>query len=90
MGFSSVGGAPVGGAAIPRQAQRRRGITACATASCLVPEDYVRHLEYKGQEVALQSESKGYRFKLTPPVLVTVLHGNARAVRSVVPLNVAP
>jgi hypothetical protein len=54
----------------------------------------VRHLEYKGQEVALQSESKGYRFKLTPPVLVTVLHGdvrgNARAVRSVVPLNVAP
>jgi hypothetical protein len=30
----------------------------------LVPEDYVRHLEYKGQEVALQSESKGYRFKL--------------------------
>ena len=60
----------------------------------LVPEDYVRHLEYKGQEVALASESKGYRFKLTPPVLVTVLHGdvrgNARAVRSVVPLNVAP
>jgi hypothetical protein len=31
----------------------------------------VRHLEYKGQEVALQSESKGYRFKLTPPVPVT-------------------
>jgi hypothetical protein len=28
----------------------------------LVPEDYVRHLEYKGQEAALQSESKGYRF----------------------------
>jgi hypothetical protein len=25
----------------------------------LVPEDYVRHLEYKGQEVALASESKG-------------------------------
>ena len=60
----------------------------------LVPEDYVRHLEYKGQEVALQSESKGYRFKLTPPVPVTVLHGdvhgNARATKSVVPLNVAP
>jgi hypothetical protein len=60
----------------------------------LVPEDYVRHLEYKGQEVALASESKGYRFKLTPPVPVTVLHGdvrgNARATKSVVPLNVAP
>jgi hypothetical protein len=60
----------------------------------LVPEDYVRHLEYKGQEVALASESKGYRFKLTPPVPVTVLHGdvrgNARATRGVVPLNVAP
>jgi hypothetical protein len=40
----------------------------------LVPEDYVRHL--------------------TPPVPVTVLHGdvrgNARATKSVVPLNVAP
>jgi hypothetical protein len=60
----------------------------------LVPEDYVRHLEYKGQEVDLASESKGYRFKLTPPVPVTVLHGdvrgNAKAVRSVVPLNVVP
>jgi hypothetical protein len=60
----------------------------------LVPEDYVRHLEYKGQEVDLASESKGYRFKLTPPVPVTVLHGdvrgNARATKSVVPLNVAP
>ena len=60
----------------------------------LVPEDYVRHLEYKGQAVALASESKGYRFKLTPPVPVTVLHGdvhgNAKSVRSVVPLNVAP
>jgi len=59
----------------------------------LVPEDYVRHLEYKGQEVALASESKGYRFKLTPPVPVTVLHGdvhgNARATKSVVPLNAA-
>ena len=60
----------------------------------LVPEDHVRHLEYKGQEVALQSENKGYRFELTQPVPVTVLHGdvrgNARAVRSVVPLNVVP
>ena len=59
-----------------------------------MPEDYVRHLEYKGQEVALQSESKGYRFKLTPPVPVTVLtgdvHGKASAVRGLVPLNVAP
>jgi hypothetical protein len=60
----------------------------------LAPEDYVRHLEYKGQEVALASESKGYRFKLTPPVPVTVLHGdvrgNARTTKSLVPLNVAP
>ena len=60
----------------------------------LVPEDYVRHLEYKGQDVALASESKGYRFKLTPPVPVTVLtgdvHGKASAVRGLVPLNVAP
>ena len=44
--------------------------------------------------MALASESKGYRFKLTPPVPVSVLHGdirgNARAVRTVVPLNVAP
>ena len=44
----------------------------------LVPEDYVRHLEYKGQEVALASESEGYRFKLTPPVPVPVLHGDVR------------
>jgi len=29
-----------------------------------VPEDYVRHLEYKGQEVVLASETKGYRFEL--------------------------
>jgi hypothetical protein len=37
----------------------------------LVPEDYVRKLMIKGQEVALESDSKGYRFKLTPPVPVT-------------------
>ena len=41
----------------------------------LVPEDYVRHLEYKNQEVALASDTKGYRFELTPLVPVTVLHG---------------
>jgi hypothetical protein len=60
----------------------------------LVPEDYVRRLEYQGQKVALESESKGYRFKLTPPVPVTVLdgdvRGNAKAVKRVVPLAVAP
>ncbi|HTA17991.1 MAG TPA: hypothetical protein VK989_01795, partial [Polyangia bacterium] len=39
----------------------------------LVPEDYVRNVEYKGQKVALESETKGYRFRLTPPVPVTVL-----------------
>jgi hypothetical protein len=60
----------------------------------LVPEDYVRRLEYKGQEVALESQSKGYRFKLTPPVPVTVLdgdvRGNAKAVKRLVPLAVTP
>jgi hypothetical protein len=60
----------------------------------IVPEDYVRHLEYKGQEVALESDNKGYRFELTPPVPVTVLdgdvRGNARSVKSVVPLTVVP
>ena len=60
----------------------------------LVPEDYVRNLEYKGQQVALESESKGYRFKLTPPVPVTVLDGDvsgdAKAVKRLVPLSVAP
>jgi hypothetical protein len=58
----------------------------------LVPEDYVRRLEYQGQEVALESENKGYRFQLTPPVPVTVLsgdvRGNARSVRGLVPLVV--
>lgn len=60
----------------------------------LVPEDYVRKLEYQGQKVALESESKGYRFKLTPPVPVTVLdgdvRGNAKAVRRTVPLAIVP
>jgi hypothetical protein len=60
----------------------------------LVPEDYVRNLQYKGQTVALQSESKGYRFKLTPPVPVTVLEGevkgDARAVKRMVPLATVP
>jgi hypothetical protein len=60
----------------------------------LVPEDYVRRLEYKGQEVALESENKGYRFQLKPPVPVTVLsgdiRGNAKSVRSLVPLTVSP
>jgi hypothetical protein len=60
----------------------------------LVPEDYVRNLEYKGQKVALESESKGYRFKLTPPVPVTVLDGDvkgdAKAVKRMVPLVAVP
>ncbi len=60
----------------------------------LVPEDYVRRLEYKGQEVALESENKGYRFQLKPPVPVTVLsgdiRGNAKSVKSLVPLTVSP
>jgi hypothetical protein len=60
----------------------------------LVPEDYVRKLEYKGQEVALESESKGYRFKLTPPVPVTVLEGDVKgdpkAIRHMVPLATVP
>jgi hypothetical protein len=60
----------------------------------LVPEDYVRKLTYKGQEVALESESKGYRFKLTPPVPVTVLDGDvkgdAKAVKRMVPLAAVP
>jgi hypothetical protein len=60
----------------------------------LVPEDYVRNLEYKGQKVALESDSKGYRFKLTPPVPVTVLDGDvkgdAKAVKKMVPLVATP
>jgi hypothetical protein len=60
----------------------------------LVPEDYVRKLEYKGQEVELLSESKGYRFKLTPPVPVKVLdgdvRGNAKSVKHMVPMAAVP
>ena len=60
----------------------------------LVPEDYVRNLEYKGQKVALESDSKGYRFKLTPPVPVTVLDGdvkgNAKSIKHLVPLATVP
>jgi len=60
----------------------------------LVPEDYVRKLEYQGQQVALESEAKGYRFKLTPPVPVTVLdgdvRGDAKSVKHLVPLATAP
>jgi hypothetical protein len=60
----------------------------------LVPEDYVRNLQYKGQTVALESETKGYRFKLTPPVPVTVLEGevkgDAKAVKRMVPLSIVP
>jgi hypothetical protein len=60
----------------------------------LVPEDYVRTLTYKGQQVALESESKGYRFKLTPPVPVTVLEGDIKgdpkAVKRMVPLAAVP
>jgi hypothetical protein len=60
----------------------------------LVPEDYVRHLQYKGQDIALQSDSKGYRFRMTPPVPVKVLdgdiHGDAKAVKRMVPLATVP
>lgn len=60
----------------------------------IVPEDYVRNLEYKGQKVALESESKGYRFKLTPPVPVSVLDGDvkgdAKAIKRLVPLSAVP
>jgi hypothetical protein len=60
----------------------------------LVPEDYVRNVEYHGQKIALESESKGYRFRLTPPVPVTVLdgdvRGNAKAVKHMVPLAGVP
>lgn len=60
----------------------------------LVPEDYVRNLEYKGQKVALQSDSKGYRFKLTPPVPVMVLDGDvkgdAKSIKRMVPLVAVP
>ena len=60
----------------------------------IVPEDYVRHLQYKGQEVDLADDNKGYRFELTPPVPVTVLDGdvkgNARSVKGTVPLTVVP
>jgi hypothetical protein len=60
----------------------------------LVPEDYVRHLEYKGQQVSLASDTKGYRFQLTPPIPVTTLEGdvrgNRKGTKQVVPVAVAP
>jgi len=60
----------------------------------LVPEDYVRKLNYKGHEVALESESKGYRFKMTPPIPVNVLEGDVKgdvkATRRLVPLAAVP
>jgi hypothetical protein len=60
----------------------------------LVPEDYVRKLTYKGHEVALESESKGYRFKLTPPIPVNVLEGDVKgdvkATKRLVPLAAVP
>ena len=60
----------------------------------LDPEDYVRNVEYRGQKVALESETKGYRFRLTPPVPVTVLgediKGDAKNVKRMVPLTAAP
>jgi hypothetical protein len=64
------------------------------TRDGLVPEDYVRKLQYKGQEVELLSDSKGYRFKLTPPVPVKVLSGdvkgNAKSVKHMVPVAAVP
>jgi hypothetical protein len=60
----------------------------------LVPEDYVRKLMYRGHEVALESETKGYRFKLTPPVPVTVLDGDVKgdikATKRMIPLATVP
>lgn len=60
----------------------------------LVPEDYERKLEYKGQQISLVSSAKGYRFAFTPPIHVTVLDGdvkgNAKSVKSVVPLAIKP
>jgi hypothetical protein len=60
----------------------------------LVPEDYVRNLSYKGQTVALESDFKGYRFKLTPPVPVNVLEGDVKgdvkATKRMVPLAAVP
>ncbi|HLK89755.1 MAG TPA: L,D-transpeptidase [Polyangia bacterium] len=64
------------------------------TRDGLVPEDYERHLTYKGQDVALESESKGYRFRMTPPVPVKVLSGdvkgNAKATKHLVPVAAVP
>src|SRR5664279_1740941 len=64
------------------------------TGDALWPEDYVRHLKYQGHEVDLKDDNKGYRFRLTPPVPVTVLdgdvRGNAKAVKGLVPVNVEP
>ena len=54
----------------------------------------MRKLQYKGQEVELLSDSKGYRFKLTPPVPVKVLSGdvkgNAKSVKHLVPVAAVP
>ena len=48
----------------------------------------------RASEVALESESKGYRFKMTPPIPVTVLEGDvkgdAKAVKRMVPLAAVP
>jgi hypothetical protein len=64
------------------------------TRDGLVPEDYERHLQYKGQDIALESESKGYRFKMTPPVPVKVLNGdvkgNAKATKHLMPVAAVP
>lgn len=64
------------------------------TRDGLVPEDYERKLEYKGQQISLISTAKGYRFAFTPPIHVTVLDGdvkgNARSVKGVVPLAIKP
>lgn len=64
------------------------------TRDGLVPEDYERKLEYKGQQISLLSETKGYRFAFTPPIRVTVLDGdvkgNAKSVKNIVPLAIKP
>ncbi len=60
----------------------------------LVPEDYDRKLEYKGQQISLLSTTKGYRFAFTPPIRVTVLDGDvkgsAKSVKNIVPLAITP
>ena len=61
----------------------------------LVPEDYVRNARIpRASRWRSRARAKGYRFKLTPPVPVTVLDGDvsgdAKAVKHLVPLAGVP